>query len=317
MLDVVSMGEAVIDFSQCGTGPMGNPAYEMNPGGAPANCAVASARLGAKNAFLTMVGEDLFGHHIARALEAHGIVTEGIHYTQQGVTRLSFVSIDAQGERSFYFVPGKHAERLLSPQDVALDLIDRAKIFHVSCVYDEGDAGYRALLYAMDYAAAQGKLLSCDPNYRPGRWSEESGYAREFYREILSRCHLIKVSEEEMRIVTGVPETDVARGAQELLKLGVPKKAVFVTLGREGAYYATPEECGYVKGFAVDAVDTTGCGDAFMGAMHYFLCHEPQMPMEQKVRRANAVGALCATKRGAFDAMPDMGELEAFLKAHV
>ncbi|PWL49290.1 MAG: hypothetical protein DBY39_01295 [Clostridiales bacterium] len=64
MLDVVALGEAVIDFSQCGIGPMGNPAYEMNPGGAPANCVVASARLGAKNAFLGMVGDDLFGHHI-------------------------------------------------------------------------------------------------------------------------------------------------------------------------------------------------------------------------------------------------------------
>ncbi len=315
MLDVVALGEAVIDFSQCGIGPMGNPAYEMNPGGAPANCVVASARLGAKNAFLGMVGDDLFGHHIARALEAQGIETDGLLYTQQGVTRLSFVSLDAQGERSFYFVPGMHAERLLQPQEVALKLIDQAKIFHVSFVYDKEDAGYRALLHAMDYAAAQGKLLSCDPNYRPGRWSEESGYARMFFREILARCHLIKVSEEEMRIVTGVPEDEVERGAAELLKLGVEKKAVFVTLGKKGAYYATPQESGYVEGFEVDAVDTTGCGDAFTGAVHYYFCHAPQMPMAEIVRRANAVGALCATHRGAFDAMPDEQEVAAFLQS--
>lgn len=130
-------------------------------------------------------------------------------------------------------MPGNHAERLLQPQEVAVELIDQAKIFHVSCVYDAQDAGYRALLYAMDYAAAQGKILSCDPNYRPGRWPENDGYARAFYREILSRCHLIKVSEEEMHIITGVPEEEVARGAVELLQLGVEKKAVFVTLGKK------------------------------------------------------------------------------------
>ena len=315
MLDVAALGEAVIDFSQCGIGPMGNPAYEMNPGGAPANCVVAGARLGAKNAFLGMVGEDLFGHHIVQALKTVGIETGGLRYTQAGSTRLSFVSLDAQGERSFYFVPGNHAERLLQPQEVAVELIDQAKIFHVSCVYDAQDAGYRALLYAMDYAAAQGKILSCDPNYRPGRWPENDGYARAFYREILSRCHLIKVSEEEMHIITGVPEEEVARGAAELLQLGVEKKAVFVTLGKKGAYYATPQEHGYVEGFAVEAVDTTGCGDAFMGAVHYHLCHAPQMPMAEMVRRANAVGALCAMRRGAFDAMPDKETLEAFLQS--
>lgn len=65
----------------------------------------------------------------------------------------------------------------------------------------------------------------------------------------------------------------------------------------------------------MEAVDTTGCGDAFMGAVHYHLCHAPQMPMAEMVRRANAVGALCAMRRGAFDAMPDKKTLEAFLQS--
>ena len=97
--------------------------------------------------------------------------------------------------------------------------------------------------------------------------------------------------------------------------MGVEKKAVFVTLGKKGAYYATPQESGYVEGFEVDAVDTTGCGDAFTGAVHYYFCHAPQMPMAEIVRRANAVGALCATHRGAFDAMPDEQEVAAFLQS--
>lgn len=313
MLDIVSMGEAVIDFSMCGTGPNGNPAYEMNPGGAPANCVVASAQLGAKNGFISMVGDDPFGHHIAKALEGHGITARGLRYTKEGVTRLAFVSIDETGDRSFYFVPGRHAERLIKPEEVPLDVIDEAKILHISCVYDKGDPGYDAVDFALDYAQKNGKIISCDPNYRPGRWDPASGYAREYYRGILSRCHLIKVSEEEMSIVTGVAEDQVEEGAKLLMELGVEKKAVFVTLGSKGAYYITPEEQGYVPGFKVDAVDTTGCGDSFMGSMHYFMCYEPDMPMAEKVRRANAVGALCALKHGAFDAMPTPEELEAFL----
>ena len=102
-------------------------------------------------------------------------------------------------------------------------------------------------------------------------------------------------------------------GAERISKIGREKRAVFITLGAKGAYYYSKEESGYDPGFRVKAVDTTGCGDSFLGAILYHLACEPQTPLSKAVRIANAVGALCAMKQGAFDAMPTKAEVEAFL----
>jgi len=313
MTDVVALGELLIDFACQSVDEKGYPTMAAHPGGAPANFLAALAKFGAKAALLGKVGTDAFGKMLTATLQEADISTEGLIFDDNFFTTLAFVTFDETGDRAFSFARKPGADTQISFEELKLDMIDEAKILHISCVYDKGDPGYDAVDFALDYAQKNGKIISCDPNYRPGRWDPASGYAREYYREILSRCHLIKVSEEEMSIVTGVAEDQVEEGAKLLMELGVEKKAVFVTLGSKGAYYITPEEQGYVPGFKVDAVDTTGCGDSFMGSMHYFMCYEPDMPMAEKVRRANAVGALCALTHGAFDAMPTPEELEAFL----
>ena len=118
-------------------------------------------------------------------------------------------------------------------------------------------------------------------------------------------------------MLTGLGDSpeECARGAELISKIGREKKAVFITLGAKGAYYYSKDEQGYEPGFRVKAVDTTGCGDSFLGAVLYFMACEPEVPLAHAVRWANAVGALCATKRGAFDAMPTRKEVEAFLAA--
>lgn len=313
MFDVVSIGETVIDFSLCGKGAMGNPAYEMNPGGAPANCLVANARLGGRTAFIGMVGNDVFGRFLAASLEKNGVSSQGVRYTDAGCTQLTFVDIDETGDRSFNFAKGTGTDALIEFSDVDLSLIDRTKIFHTPCVTTRMEPGHTTIIQVLEYAAKAGKIISCDPNYRPGRWLGDTDRAGRHFREVFRYADLIKVSEEEMAIVTGLGEDEIEKGAQAILELGKKKTAVFVTMGPGGAYYATQNECGYVEGIKVNAVDTTGCGDAFMGTVHYYLTHDEGLSMAEIVRRANAVGALCAQRPGAFDAMPTRQELYGFL----
>jgi len=310
MFDVVSVGEVVIDFSLCGKGNMGNPAYEMNPGGAPANVLVANSALGGKTAFIGMLGEDLFGNFLIQALAKYQVDNSGMKKTDKASTSITFVSLDETGDRSFNFVKGAGTDFLLKPEDVDLSIIDRAKIVHTPVGMARQAPGSETLYYVLEYAKKNGKIISFDPNFRPGMW-EDKAEAKEMFLKTLAYSDLVKVSEEEMSIITGLPETEYEKGAKMILDMG--KTAVFVTLGAKGACFATREECGYVEGFVVESVDTTGCGDAFMGTIHYYLTHDHGLSMREIVRRANATGALCATKPGAFDAMPTRQELTDFL----
>ena len=311
MFDVVSMGEVVIDFSLCGKGNMGNPAYEMNPGGAPANCLVANAALGGKTAFIGMVGNDTFGHFLHDSLAKYHVENRGIRFTDAGCTQLTFVDIDETGDRSFNFAKGTGTDAMLTVDDIDFSLIDETKIFHTPCVISRCEPGRTTVLAALKYAKEKGKIISCDPNYRPGRWLGDKERAKRHFLEVMQYSDLVKVSEEEMSIITGVGEDEYEKGAKMILDSG--KTAVFVTMGPNGAYYATKEDCGYVEGFKVNAVDTTGSGDAFMGTVHYYFTHDCGLPIREIVRRANAMGALCATKPGAFDARPTKEALYHFL----
>ena len=316
LLDVVSAGDLVIDFSQCGFGPNGHPAFEMNPGGAPANMLVACSLLGAKTAFIGKVGDDLFGRHVAGALKKYGILDEGVVYTDVDHTMITFVSLDEQGDRSFYFV-GKGVDHLLAPEEVNVGVLERANIIYSTYGLAKSPVGLATLHFLQDYAEKHGKLFAVDPNYRPESSLHDPATVKQEFTDYISRADIVKVSEIELKLLTGLGDSpeECARGAELISKIGREKKAVFITLGAKGAYYYSKDEQGYEPGFRVKAVDTTGCGDSFLGAVLYFMACEPEVPLAHAVRWANAVGALCATKRGAFDAMPTRKEVEAFLAA--
>ncbi len=310
MFDVVSIGEVLIDFSPSGKGRMGNPLFEMNPGGAPANCLAANTKLGGSTAFIGMVGDDLFGNFLIRVLDETGICTRGVVKTQKASTTLAFVTIDETGDRDFAFVRNPGADHMIEKEDIDLSVIDEAKILHCGSITLSADPGRETQLYVMDYAKKAGKLISYDPNYRSLIWHDEQRAILRM-KEALAYADIVKMSEEELAMLTGLPEEDYEKAAKQILDMG--KTAVFITMGPKGAYYLTQKESGFVPGFPVAAVDTTGCGDAFMGTIHYFLCHHPGTSMREVVRYACAVGALCASAVGAIPALPNMEQVQAFL----
>ncbi len=300
--DLVALGEYLIDFTPAGAGDSGNPRYEMNPGGAPTNCLAACAGLGGRTGLIAAVGDDLFGRFLREKLRQSGVDDAGV-ITVPEATTLAFVSLGVGGEREFAFMRDPGADTRISPEAVDASLLASARYFHFGSLSLTHEPAKSATEFAVKYAREHGALISYDPNYRAPLWRDSSTAVERMLWGI-AQADLVKLSEEELQLLTG-------GDADAVLGMGV--KELYVTAGHKGAYYYTPRERGFVPGFRVNAVDTTGCGDAFTGAVIYQNCRCPQRSIEERTLVANAVGALCATKKGGMCAMPKPQEVAALL----
>ena len=263
------------------------------------------------------MGRDAFGDFLQHSLEKAGIDCTGLCRDSRVPTTLAFVQLDEQGERKFSFYRDPGADVMLRPEELRTDLLENCRIFHYGSVSLTGDPSREATYAAVRAAGRAGALLSCDPNYRPLLWKDEETAVREM-KKAVSMADIVKVSQEEMTLLTG--ETDLKAGAEQIKQTG--PLAVVVTCDSRGAYFDAPAGCGMVPGFSVKAVDATGAGDAFWGAL---LSKIPGRGREtlrtmtltdwkEAVRFANGAGALTVTKKGAIPAMPDRETLEEFLK---
>ena len=168
----------------------------------------------------------------------------------------------------------------------------------------------------MQYARAAGKLISFDPNYRPFLWRDEQAAIAEIERA-LPLCDIVKVSEEELALLTGT--TELARGAAELFAYG--PSLVLVSRGASGAFACTRHAAAEAPGFSVRTIDTNGAGDTFLGAVLTRLSATgrdeltalSEAELSALLTVANAAGALTTTRSGAIPAMPTAEELSAFL----
>nr|CAD1832219.1 unnamed protein product [Ananas comosus var. bracteatus] len=281
-------------------------------GGAPANVAIAVARLGGRAAFVGKLGDDEFGHMLAGILRANGVSDAGVAFDSGARTALAFVTLRADGEREFMFYRNPSADMLLTEAELNLDLIRRAKVFHYGSISLIAEPCRSAHLRAMEVAKEAGVLLSYDPNLRLPLWPSPET-AREQILSIWDQADIIKVSDVELEFLTGIDsvEDEVA------MKLWRPSlKLLLVTLGENGCKYYTKDFRGSVESFSVKQVDTTGAGDAFVGAMlRKFIEDESALQDEKKLREvlrfANACGAITTTKKGAIPSLPN--EAEAML----
>jgi fructokinase len=196
---------------------------------------------------------------------------------------------------------------MLTSAEVNKTVIDDCRIFHFGSVSLTDEPCRSAVYDAVRYAAKKGKIISYDPNYRPFLWKSEEPAKKEISR-LLPLTNILKVSEEEMTLLTG--HTDFEQGAEALAGYG--PVIVIVTLGAEGAFYRCKAGCGALPAYDVKTVDTTGAGDAFLGAVHFRLRSREidqinditKNELEHIVDFANAAGGLTTTKRGAIPAMP-------------
>ena len=261
MVDVVALGEVLIDFASRGTDANGYPMMQALPGGAPANFLAALTKYGKSTAFLGKVGDDTFGHLLLGTVKDAGIETRGVVVDPTVFTTLAFVTFDASGDRSFSFARKPGADTRLTWEEVDKSLIDEARVFHFGTLSLTDEPVRTTTQKCVAYAKAQGKLITCDPNLRKPLWRSEEE-AREQILWSLNQADVVKISDDEVDFLWScTPE----EGADKLLnEFGV--SLAMVTLGPKGCLLKTKNAVCQVTSPKVSPVDTTGAGDIFGGS---------------------------------------------------
>ncbi|WOK96516.1 fructokinase-2 [Canna indica] len=306
---VVSFGEMLIDFvpEVAGLSLADSLGFIKAPGGAPANVAVAVAKLGGCSAFVGKLGDDEFGHMLVDILEKNRVDINGVLFDPQARTALAFVSLKSNGEREFMFYRNPSADMLLTESELDFSLIKRAKIFHYGLISLISEPCRTAHLAAMRVAKEAGILLSYDPNVRLPLWPSEEA-AQSGIKSIWTAADFIKVSDDEVAFLTKKdPHSEEA--VMQLWYDGL--KLLVVTDGEKGCRYFTKSFKGQVPGYAVNTVDTTGAGDAFVGALLVSIAKDTSLfedegKLREALKLANACGAICTTEKGAIPALPTM-----------
>ena len=310
--DITSLGEILIDFTGKKESERQTLSYTQNPGGAPANVVVAAQRLGAQTAFIGKIGEDFLGDFLKETLDKCGVSTEGLISDADYFTTLAFVKLADNGERNFAFARKPGADIGLKAEEIRKDIICQSRILHVGSLSLTDELSRNAEFIALKAAKNNGTIISYDPNYRASLWDSQEE-ACKWMRSILEYADIVKVSEEEIELLTGY--TDVRKAAESITEYGA--KIVLITLGEKGSFvYLQDQQEAYVSGYSSKVVDTTGAGDSFMGGFLYKICESGKrieeyslQEMIECVRFGNAVASLCVEREGAIPAMPVMEEV--------
>ena len=311
--DITTFGEILIDFTSQDINDDGQMLYARNPGGAPANVAVAASRLGAHIAFIGKAGKDMHGEFLRSVLQREKVDTKGMLLDEDYFTTLAFVEVNENGERTFSFARKPGADTKLQKEEVDVDVLDRTNIFHVGSLSLTDQPARDTTFYAVKRAKNKGSVISYDPNYRASLWPDEKT-AKKHMRSLVPYVDLMKISDEETELLTD--HKDVREAAKTLYEQGV--KVVAVTLGGEGAYIYSKDGGCMVPGFSVKQIaDTNGAGDSFWGGFLYKVSTSEKQPdeltqkeLKEFARFGNAVASLCVEKKGAIPAMPELAQVE-------
>lgn len=314
--DVVALGELLIDFTENGLSGQGNPLLEANPGGAPCNVLAMLNKLGRKTAFIGKVGNDQFGKMLKEVVEESGTDVSGLAMDEQVHTTLAFVHTFPDGDREFSFYRNPGADMMLTKEEVDPELIKKARIFHFGTLSSTHAGVREATRYAIDVAKENGLLVSFDPNLREPLW-ESLDQAKEEILYGMSKCDILKISDNEMEFMTGT--TDYNKGV-EMLREHFDIPLICVTLGREGsrAFYKDMivEAAPFVR---EDTIETTGAGDTFEACtLNYILEHGLEDLTEENLKEmltfANAGASIITTRKGALKVMPKKEEIEKVIR---
>ena len=312
MIDIMTLGELLIDLTQRGSDENGNGEFTAYPGGAPANVAVAASRLGASAGFIGKVGNDAFGRSLADTLKKDKVDIKGLYFDNEQPTTMAIVSVDETGERDFSFYRNPGADTQLTAEEAIAALsADMPKILHIGSLSMTNSPSKEACVEAVKYAKENGAIISYDPNYRAALWDTEE-HAVEMMKALLPYADILKVSDEEMSMLTLVG--DFEEGSRILAEYGAG--IVLVTLGADGVFVRMGRKTATVPGFKVEVADTNGAGDTFLGAMLMQIAtgmtgsEDVWTQLLGMVRYANKAASITCSRHGAIPAMPTADELK-------
>lgn len=315
-MDVVALGELLIDFTEHGISSQNNQLFEANPGGAPCNVLAMLQNLGRKTAFIGKVGNDDFGKMLVKTIKAQGIDTRGVVYDNCVPTTLAFVQTKEDGDRSFSFYRSPGADMMLQASEVNFEIIEQAKVFHFGSLSMTAPNVENATKHAIKIAKEAKAIISFDPNLRPPLW-DNLNIAKEKIEFGLSQCDVLKISDDEIEFMTG--ETDIDRGIEKIIQ---KYEIAFVcaTMGKKGskAFFDGKKVEG--KPFVrTDTIETTGAGDTFCACMLNFVLQQGIHGLEEEsvknmLEFANAAASIITTRKGALRVMPKKEEIIGYME---
>lgn len=296
MAEVLCIGELLIDFftAEINQSLQEATSFDKQAGGAPANVAAAIVSLGGTASFCGKVGNDAFGHFLEQVLREKGVSTK---YLKKGTkpTTMAFVSRVTGGERDFTFVRG--ADEMLTLEDVPIDDFTAPIVHFGSATALLSSPFYDTYMYCMRVLKERGAFISFDPNFRIDLWKGRIDEYRVRVQECLAYADFIKMSEEEFDLTPFVPK----------------QQWLAITKGKEGTLIAHGQQEQLVPSIEVTSVDTTGAGDAFVGAMLKQIADAPIADFghfQSYTYYSNIVGALTCTQVGAMSALPTAAQVK-------
>ncbi|GAA0107638.1 carbohydrate kinase [Clostridium sp.] len=307
---VFCIGELLIDFICKDSADLINGVnYEKKAGGAPANVAATISKLENEAYFLGQVGKDSFGEFLINILKEVEVNTDMVEV--DGSTTLAFVSIDSKGERNFEFKRG--CDRDYDFNKINLNKISTKDIIHFGSATAFLEGKLKETYFKLaKYAIKNNIFISFDPNYRDSLITDKNidDYLS-CVKKFIGYSSFIKLSEEELSLITS--EEDMDKGIDKIHLLGA--KVVAVTLGERGTLFSYKKRT-IIPSIKIKQVDSTGAGDAFVGAVLSKLCDVDDnknvwtRDWEDIIRFANKVGAKTCENYGAISSIPTLNDLE-------
>ena len=306
-MKVLCIGEALIDMicTDRGSRLADGQNFLKKAGGAPANVAAAIAALGGHVDMAAKVGKDPFGQHLIDLLNEMGVNTKWVIQDPNSFTTFAFVSLMEDGERDFYFNRG--ADGQLSISDLATINLNEYSIVHFGSATGFLPGPLQATyIDLLNKAKAAGALISFDPNYRHLLFPNNTASFITQSWHYIEACDFFKLSDEEALLITGLNTVDAAAAA-----LRAKTNAVFaITLGKEGTLLSTNHGTEIISSIPITAIDATGAGDAFVGAVLYQLIGTKPADMQAiaieqwrtMIANANKAGARTCEYMGAMEA---------------
>lgn len=312
MIDVVTLGEILIDFTTKSTDTDGYPLMQAHAGGAVANFLAVNSKFGLKTAFIGKVGNDTFGKLLIKTLKQNNINTDGVVVDSNAFTTLAFVTLDDNGDRDFAFARKFSADTMLNFDEVNLSLIEECKAFHFGTLSLTDEPSMTATKKTVKYAKQLGKLITFDPNLRLPLWNDIE-FCKKQMLWGLSMSDVVKISIEEVEFLFGLDEK---KGAKHILD-NYNVKLVFVTKGSKGVYATNGNVEVELPALSnIKVIDTTGCGDVFGGSALYKILEfdkdvksYSEEDLTSVCKFATVSAGLASEKHGGIPSIPSLKDV--------
>ena len=295
-VDLLCMGEPMLEFNQLPPHPNGTQHYLEGHGGDTSNAAIAAARQGARVGMITAVGQDMPGDSFMALWQREGVDTSCVVRSERAQTGIYFVTHDTSGHHFLHYRTGSAAS-LYAPSDVPIAAIAAARMLYISGI-SQGISvtACDAVFAAIDAAQQHNISVAYDTNYRPRLWPASRAAA--VMHATMEAVDYAMPGIEDVRVLTGLTEPEAM--LDFYLRLG--PKVVVLKMGEAGAWLATPDRRVLVPAFPVTAVDATGAGDTFCGSVlaRILAGDEP----EAATHYAAIAAALKCTGYGAVGPIP-------------